>query len=122
MPAMESQDRNQDTVYWAFSAYDDNGEPKVIAAVDISTRWEQVLQESIGEDGTPIATDGTIFVDRDMAIHGILRLGTIATLPSPVTGGLMEVVGFDKIPDTKGRNYQRTATVRKWKNTMPTVV
>lgn len=121
MPLMENQLRSQDTVYWAYSGIDRNGEPTVAAAVDIVTRWEQVLDEQIGEDGTPIATNATAIVNQDIAIGSILRLGTVATLPSPVTGGLMEVVNFEKIPDVKGRNYQRTVTLRKWRNTLPTV-
>lgn len=123
MSKVESGSRYQDAVLWAFAGYSANGEPKVSSPVDIVVRWEQGFSTSIGADGTPITFDGTVFVDQDVNVHGILLLGTtVANLPSPVTGDLMEVIRRDKIPDIKGRANQRTLDLKRWRKTLPRVV
>lgn len=105
---------------WTFSSYDSHGEPTVIDPVEIDTHWESGLRERMGENDNPIAISGTILVDRDIALNSILWLGELVDLPASPTN-LVEVVDFDKIPDDKGRKFQRTVFVKKWKEDLPTV-
>ena len=121
MPAIESQNRHQDTTLWAPSGVDRNGEVTVSTPVDIKTRWDESLTASIDETGTPTASNGTVVVDQDIEEGSIMRLGLVADLPSPVITGLFEVVSFSKTPDIKGRQFARTVTLKRYKGQLPTI-
>ena len=112
----------QRAVLWAFSRRDRNGEPKVSAAVEIAARWEEDLSQSIQADGSPIAINATVDVDRDIAVGSIMWLGELADLPVGVSTGLFEVMGFNKIPDYRGKNFSRSVQIRKWRSSLPTIV
>lgn len=118
---IETASLNQKAVLWQRTSFDRNGEPRVSAPVEIKARWEEGLLESIDEEATPIAINGTVDVDRDIKSGSIMWLGKLRDLPSPVTEGLVQVVGFEKIPDIKGRVFARSVTVKKWRNKLPTV-
>jgi hypothetical protein len=121
MATIETKCLKQKAVLWALSDYDRYGEPTVSAPIEISVRWEQNLSQSIDDNATPIAVNGTIFVDRVIPEGSILRLGNKVSLPPTVTTGLMEVVSTTDIPDLKGRVNQRTVTTRKWRGSLPTI-
>jgi hypothetical protein len=111
----------QKAVLWAFASYDSNGEPVVSYPVEISCRWESVTKEIVSENNTLIAVDAEIWVSQEIAKGSMLWKGTLAALPSPVTA-VMEVVGFDIIPDIKGRLFERVAYARRFKESLSTVV
>jgi hypothetical protein len=111
----------QKAVLWAFSTYDANGDPVVSAAEELSVRWEQRKTESIDAQGAPIALNAKADVDQDVTAGSIMWLGELRDLPTSPTD-LHEVVDFNKIPDIKGREFKRTATLRKWKGTLPSIV
>lgn len=121
MPAVELTGRKTNAVLWVANGVDKNGEHKVSSPVNIKIRIEETYIEQINEEGVPESLDASIMVDRVIPRGSIIRLGTVATLPSPVTTGLMEVVNMEDIPDVKGRKHQRSVTVKKYKGKLPTV-
>lgn len=122
MPSLEVEGLRQKAVLWPLAAYDKHGDQKVNSPVEIDARWESGLREQINDNDRPIAINATIMVDRDIAIGSLLWLGELDELPdSGSPTGLVEVVNFDKIPDTKARKFQRTVTVKKWKQDLPDI-
>lgn len=122
MPAIEVSGLDQKAALWASrNISDSHGEPTVSAAVEINARWEKRTFESIMDDATPVAITGVIHVDREIPEGSIMWLGELADVPDPPTK-LVSVVSYDEIPDVKSREYQRTVTVRKWKDALPTIV
>ena len=106
----------QTAALWAATGnYDNDGDPEVAAVgspVEIKVRWEEETQERVNEDATPIAITTTVFVDREILKGSVLRLGTVAGLPSP-PDNLHEVVEYDEIPNIKGVNPQRCVVLQK---------
>lgn len=122
MVKIEETARYQAATLWAKSGDDRYGEPTVTAPVNITVRWVEKRGQVMGKDDTPIRIDGRVVVNLDIEEGSIVRLGLIADLPDPVTGGLMEIVGFDKTADLKARNNRRVCLIRKYKDTLPTIV
>lgn len=121
MPTQEAAFLNQKAVLWEHSgSFDSNGDPLVLAAVEIDTHWEQVRRASIGDDNAPLALDARAIVSRDIAEHSVMWLGKLAGLPAE-PDDLHEVIKFDKIADIKGREFQRTVHLRRWKQPLPTI-
>lgn len=122
MPAIEVSGLAQKAALWVSrDIADDHGEPTVSAAIEINARWEKRTYEAITSDATPVAITGAIMVDRSIPEGSIMRLGELSSVPSP-PDYLVQVVSCDEVPDVKGREYQRTVTVRKWKDSLPTIV
>lgn len=120
MPAVEVSGLDQKAALWVKSGSDDHGDPTVSAGIEIDVRWERRTFEAITSDATPVAITGVIMVDRAIAENSIMRLGTLVSVPDPPTY-LVEVVSYDEVWDVKGRECQRTVTVRKWKDALPTI-
>ena len=118
---METDALVQDAVLWTDAGEDRYGREKISAAVDIKVRWEVDEQNEITDDGEVERRNVTVFVDREIAEGSLMRLGTIATLPNPVTN-VFEVVTYREIPDIKGCEFQRTVTLQKYDKTLPTPV
>lgn len=115
MPKLEIHDLKQKAVLWTRVGFDRYGQQVVANPVEINVRYEEDIQETIDADATPIAKTATVFVDRDIERGSILWLGTLASLPSAPTN-LVEVLSLTKTPDIKGRNFQRTVNVNRWKD------
>jgi len=104
----------QKAVLWPFTGYDENGDPEFGTAVEIKCRWEQGIRESIKQDGSPIGTSDSVFVDRDILVDSKLWKGALADLPDPIPNGEDKVVvDFIKVPDGKARKYTRTVSLQK---------
>lgn len=124
MGRVEDLGLKQKAVLWTRAGYDKHGEIKVNAAVEIDVRWERALSQRMSEDDTPIAITATIDVDRDIAVGSLLWLGNKIDLPAVIANitNLVQVIGFDSIPDIKGRVFQRSVTVKKWRDRLPPIV
>jgi hypothetical protein len=121
MPAIEVQNLNQKAVLWAASSYDNFGCYQVTSPVEIDCRWEESRKQSASPENTVIAIVATAFVDREIAAGSILWKGSLSDLPTSPTG-LKEVVDYEEVPDLKGRNVQRTVTLARYNEQLPTVV
>jgi len=119
---METSDLHQLAVYWTANGYDDYGEPKIDAAVEISTRWEIGNFEALDPQGNTISVDALVVVDREIPIGSILWLGDLADLPADPANyvDLRQVVSTSYVPDVKNRATRRTVGVIRHNNEIPT--
>ena len=120
MTGLETSSLHQKAVLWSRTGHDANGEPVVSNPVEISCRWERSQREMLDEQDTTIAIDREVWVDRDIAVGSMLWEGALKDLPSPATG-ILQVIAATKIPDIKGRVFERTVLVRRYKESLPTV-
>ena len=118
MAVLETTALHQKAVLYTANGFDDYGEPKVDAAVEIDVRWEIGKHEGISPTGAPIALDSTVVVDREIAIGSAIWLRALADLPSPVTN-LRTVIDYAEIPDIKGRQVYRTVSLMKLSDEIP---
>lgn len=121
MPDIERRGRHQKAVYWAYASRDRHGRSQVSSAVEVTVRWESVVREIAGEDGTPVGIDVTVWTDRTMAAGSILWLGAYADLPASPTN-LQQVVTTEEVPDIKGRIIQYAVLLKNYGDALPTVV
>jgi hypothetical protein len=120
MPAPELNGRYEQIVLWTASGYDNYSNPVVDVAQEITVRWEDIRRETTDPKGATVIVDVALFVDRDIPIGSIVWRGELTDLPVSPTE-LREVIGFEKIPDIKGRISQRTALLRSYGNALPYV-
>ena len=118
MPSQETTSRHQKAVYWEANGFDDNGEPKVDAAVDLVVRWEQKRGEALNAQGNTIASDATVVVNRDIVVGSIMWLGILDDVASPPVD-LWQVIDFSRIPDVKGRVDRRVVLLMRYSNELP---
>jgi hypothetical protein len=84
----------------------------------LDVRWEAVQQDALDGQGDVIRLDVQVKVYQDVAIGGIMWLGKLTALPASPTD-LYEVVTFDKVPGTKGADYERWAGLQRYSNELP---
>lgn len=113
--------RKQKAVYWAFSDWDDAGNPTVSSAVELEVRWEKGISQEVTPDVNPKEVKATVWVDRDIELGSVFWLGKLADVPDSPSG-IREAVEFQKIPDVKGRTYERIVLLGKYMDSLPTVV
>ena len=120
MPALEVQDLNQFAVLYAHdgTSFDDYGEPKVDARVEIKVRWETGKREAIDAQGNTIAIESLAVVDRVIGVGSTLWLGKLDDIPSPVTD-LRVVVEYIETPDIKAREFRRVILMQKLSDEVP---
>lgn len=118
MPAMEVDCLNQKAVLWASNGFDNYGNPKVDAAVEIKVRWEKGRKENLDPLTANVGIDSTVVVDRVIPLRSIMWLGALADLPSP-TVDLRQVIDSGEIPDVKNRYARRVVMLTNWSDTLP---
>lgn len=116
--SQETTSRHQKAVLWAANGFDDYGEPKVDAAVEIDVRWEEKLQEAVDPNGNTVAVDAVAVVNQDIVVGSIMWLGKKDDLATPPVD-LKQVMAFNKIPDVKGRVFRRTVDLVRYSNELP---
>lgn len=107
--------------HWAKSSYDEYGAPTVSTPVELTVRWEQGLSQQIQTAAAPTSVDATVWVDRDIEVGSMFRLSALVDVPG-TADEILEVVDFQKIPDIKGREFERVVLLRKYMELLPTVV
>ena len=105
--------RRQVCVYWAFSSFDDYGQPTWIAPVEIECRWEDVHEEFIDANEQRQISKAIVYVDREMTVGSVLML---SALDSGVdednpkqNDNAYEVRRFERLPNLKNTEILRTA-------------
>lgn len=122
MPPLETYDRWQKAVYWAKAADDEAGQPQVMGPLELNVRWEEQRGEAVDPAGDVIAIDGTITVDREIAIGSLFWKGKLDDLdPESTTLKLMQVMTYKEIPDIKARNIQWELGVQRFRGSLPEV-
>ena len=105
--------RRQTAVYWSFASIDQFGQKSFADAVIISCRWEDVSEEFLDVNGAVRMSLAKVYVDRDMALGGVLMLGALADITDEENPkgniGAWEIRRFEKLPDLKAKEFLRTA-------------
>lgn len=118
MPPQETTSRHQKAVLWAANGFDNNGEVKIDAAVEVDVRWEEKQTESLDPTGNTIRSDATVVVDQDIVIGSIMWKGILDDVTTPPVD-LWQVINFSDIPDVKGRVDRRLALLIRYSNELP---
>ena len=121
MPSQELSFRTQKAVLWTRAGFDDYGRPTVNSPIELKVRWEDGKRQDLGPLASPVAVDATVTVDREIEIGSMLRKGAKTTMPSPVDK-IHEVVDYVEIPDVKGRVAERVVLLRRFAESLPTIV
>jgi hypothetical protein len=104
----------QTGVYWALgSTLTEYGKPTYDSPVEISVRWEDVVEEFMDAEGSVQKSRSLVYVDRDVAVGSVLMLGSLTTgvdTTNPKNNdGAWEVRHFEKLPNFKATEFLRTA-------------
>jgi hypothetical protein len=112
--------RKQTAVYWPPGSeetggadYDGYGHPLFASPVEISCRWEDIVQEFVDSENETRFSQSIVYTDRDVKLRGVLMLGTlndVTDLDNPKENeGAWEIRRFDKLPNLRNTEILRTA-------------
>jgi hypothetical protein len=121
MPALEITGLNDYAVLWAASSTDQYGRFKVSEPVEIRVRWDGSQVESTDPNNTVQAQPAEVLVDRVITVDSILWHGKLRDLPAVPTN-LAKVIGYEAVPDIRNKFIQRTVTLMRYNDSLPTVV
>lgn len=109
-------------VYWALATndsggttYDNYGQPRHAAPVELKCRWEDRNEEFIGPRGTRQVSRAVVYVESDVDVGGMLFNGALDDLESGefvnprAVDGAWEIMRFDRVPTLKQTHFLRTA-------------
>jgi hypothetical protein len=103
--------RKQSAIYWARSGTDSYGQPSFAEPVEITCRWDDSVTEFIDPQGERRLSSAVVYVDRDMPLGSMLKLGdldsNIADDPRE-NADTFEVRQFAKNPNFKATEFLRT--------------
>jgi|TARA_R110000824_G_scaffold89320_4_gene219050 hypothetical protein len=124
MPPIETSDRHDYLVIWTSAGHTRTGDKTVNTGTQLQVRWEDEISGNRPDKSDEEQYDAKIIVAEDVAIGSIVWQGMLTDLPIPIptVTSLYEVISFKKVPDVKGRNLRRICLVKKWSNTLPTIV
>lgn len=115
--------RRQKAVYWSFAGLDQYGNPTVNSAIELSVRWEYGIAQEIKPNTDPQAVDATVWVDREVPLGSMLRKGKLSELGAVDTPDkILEVIEYQEIPSVQATMFERIVLVRRFAETLPTVV
>jgi len=103
--------RKQTAVYWApQAAANEFGQPVPAAAIEIACRWEDVISQIITMDGREVMSKARVYVDRDLAVGGVLWLGLLADADADPFANVSswEILRVEKLPKLNAREFLRT--------------
>jgi|LSQX01.1.fsa_nt_gb hypothetical protein len=113
--------RHQKAVTWARSGYGRDGQPIVSSPTEIDVRWESGLAQEVRPVSNPIAIDVTLWTSEDLTSGSMVWLGSEDELGTADPTEVYEVVEVQKIPDVKGRVYERVALLSRFRESLPTL-
>jgi len=105
----------QKAVYWAKASanFDAYGRPQWATATQIKCRWEECLEEIIDANNIRRMSTARVFVDRELAVGGVLFLGTlsqVSDLSNPKSNNQsFEIIKFSRTPTLRGKHWQQVA-------------
>jgi hypothetical protein len=131
MPPLEYMDLNDPAVVWGYVRSSREGEPLVLAPIQLMTRWEEGQIEIPNPDGSFLTLDATIATDRNIKLNSIVWEGQVLsdqtfvsfdgiTYPSSgPTTDLYEIVTRVRAEDLKGRYPRYEFGLRRYKDIVP---
>lgn len=121
MPPLEIADHYDDVVCWESVGVDAYGQRTVQDPVGLKVRWEPTYQEILSADGARVRIDIVAHTSQDIPIGSIMWEGHIVDLPDSPTD-LYEVMGHDTTADLKNRYTNRGVLLRRFRDSLPTIV
>ena len=128
-PPVEVCDLNGLAILWPFVGYRRNGEVIVGEPVEVPVRWTWGRSSMVTTDGTRVAVDAKVVVDRDIAEDSLMWEGEMVDLSGtgstgPTPGDIMRVSSVSYSPDLRydPRNTRREVGLMYYKGRLPPVV
>lgn len=120
MPTVVTVGLRQDGAIWPFSSYDSHVRPLVNAATDVKCKLEDVTKNQLSPNGEVIISDAICYVDTTITVGSIFRLGTVASIPTPVDN-LFEVMEYDELQNIVNKATMRWILLNRWNKALPTI-
>lgn len=105
---------SQTAVWWTNPVNDGFGKRTFDHGVEVKCRWEQKSELFVDAQARQVMSRAVVYVDRDLAVHDYLYLGTLEELA--VVGiqpfelaEAFEIRAFKKIPSRDATRFVRTA-------------
>jgi hypothetical protein len=125
MPPMETRRRHQKAVLWAAAEKTEFGRRQVYPPVELDVRWQNKDDTTTRADGATVRVDAQVVVDREIEPDSIMWLGELedwyGTGSAGDDSGLMVVVSFSNIPNTKGRRSRLVCKLQRFRDALPEV-
>ena len=127
MPAPETAYLFEKAVLWAAGGFDQYGQEKVNAPVEINCRWNKKRTQVKDATGATITVDATVVVSREIRPGAVMWEGELedwyGTGSAHFTDSeLMKVVSYDETSDLKMRNVRRQIGLVFFRESLPTLV
>lgn len=106
-----SKMRKQKAIYWAYTGIDQFGQKQYDVPVEISCRWEDVAEEFLDANGVKQISSSIVYVDRDIILGSILKLGEInddLEEDPKSNDNVYDIKRFNKLPNFKNTEILRT--------------
>lgn len=113
-----SRRRYQYIVYWEANGFDTQGEVTVKAPVELLVRIEKVLSETLDSEGNKIASSMQMNVPQTIVNGSLIWIGRLKNVADP-PNELLQVIGYDEIPNIRARKFDRWIDVMKHSNKDP---
>lgn len=100
--------RRQDALYWAPAGRDRTNRIIYEDPIEIKCRWDEKQERDVDERGEEIMVRATVYVDRVVALGGVLWLGLLVDAPeTPPEHNRIKV--YREIPNLKATEIMRIA-------------
>ena len=119
------RERQAHAVLWLAvpGSFDRYGQPMLAAPVQIQVRWNDVRKQVRDAKGNIIEVTAEVVLGQDVSVNSLMYhgnisdwMGTGSALPEDA---LVQVIGFDKTSDLKGRVHRRTCSCMRYRNKLP---
>ncbi len=103
----------QTATLWEVDGTDNFGDPAFssVSPATISVRWEERNELFTGPDGSEQVARGVIYLAQDVDEGDYLFLGTSVVADPTNLAGAFLVKDFRKVPDLRGKNFERRALI-----------
>lgn len=120
MPSPEDYDVVDPAVLWAKSTTDRYGNVVFSSPVQIDVYWNQRRTMMRAPDGSKVAVDAQVAVDREVEVGSKMWLGELADWYGTGSGGqddeVMEVVAYTDSADLKQIDTRRVVGLARFKD------
>lgn len=102
--------RKQTAIYWAPISIDEQGDPTYDEPIEIACRWVDTQKNVTTPEGETFASTSTIYVDRDLVLHGRLMLGELdsETPSDPNDANSVEIMVKKNSPNIRNTEILHT--------------
>lgn len=123
MPPLEHMDLREYAVLWEIARYDGNGQPLLVAPVEIRVRWEEGQTDMLDDMGQQIKVDGVLAVARDIVMDSLVWEGNLSDLNgSPPPTNLYQVQFRVRAKDLKQRVTRYEFALKRFRDSLPDLV